>query len=410
MASKKDDFEFLNSEIWIKYTQQRYVPLEDIKYRLNQRDSLRDDWIKLRGTIQIHRKMGAVPFFINSIDKKFWYFPSDSINQKILQINDIGQTLYDKIEHHASFKEEFLTNASVEEAVTSAIYEGVNSTRAQARAFIALNKKPDNKDQQMLVNNYNGMKWIKENATFPITHELIQKIHHMATENTLESDDKNFCGRYRNDKVYIGSHEGIPHNKIENALQEIMELTTNHSRFIHDLIKGILLHYFIAYIHPFFDGNGRTARTLFYFMAIKNNLKFLELLSISAGLKDHGKRYERSFDLVMNHDLDMTFFIDYCLDSLLKALNEVEKKVHYLIHLSKIMQNEGFNSKQISLIQKMALNKHKSISIEEYAASIEKSREMARLELRGLKEKEYLNGNETGKKYLYTVNSKIHKK
>ena len=196
----------------------------------------------------------------------------------------------------------------------------------------------------MLMNNYLAMKWIKESPTLPISDGLVLKIHEIVSSNTLEGDDASFCGKFRDDAVYIGKHQGVIHKKISETLNEVINLTTKHPRFLHGLIKGILLHYFVAYIHPFFDGNGRTARTLFYFKAIKNDLKFVELLSVSANLKEHGKRYEESFNLVEEHELDMTFFIDFCLDSLIIALAKVEQKVNYLIDISSLIEAESINS------------------------------------------------------------------
>ena len=172
------------------------------------------------------------------------------------------------------------------------------------------------------------------------------------------------------------------------------------------MIKAILLHYFIAYIHPFFDGNGRAARTVFYFEAIKTNLQFVELLSVSADLKEHGKRYERSFDLVQEHELDMTFFIDSCLDSLMLALKRVEEKINYLMDISNLMKSAGINQNQVGLLQRVALNKYRAISIEEYAAQIGKSRELARRELKDLLLKGFLKERKKGKKFVYFVLSR----
>src|SRR5690606_33714731 len=106
-----------------------------------------------------------------------------------------------------------------------------------------------------------------------------------------------------------------------------------------------------------------TARTLFYFKAMKNGLKFVELLSVSAHLKEHGKKYEKSFDLVKEHDLDMTYFVDFCLDSLIAALGKVEIKVNYLVKINKLIDAEDLNTNQVSLLQRMALNKYREITI-----------------------------------------------
>ena len=156
------EFEFLNDQLWLKYTQDRYVPLEDIKYRLEHLGLNQNHWPELKHRIQTLRKMGAVPFFLNSIDKKFWFFPSDSINKKIHHIESLGNKLYDKIENYSSLKKGFLTHSTIEEAITSAIYEGANSTRAKAKTFFASKERPKNRDEQMLVNNYLAMRWIKK--------------------------------------------------------------------------------------------------------------------------------------------------------------------------------------------------------------------------------------------------------
>ncbi len=404
----RDEFDFLNSDLWIKYTQDRYVPLEDIKHRLDKFGIDRGEWPDLKQKIVYFRKMGAIPFFLGSVGIKFWYFPSDSINKKIHTVESLGNSLYDKIETHGTFKDDFFRNAAIEEAICSAIYEGANSTRSKAKALIASQKRPENKDERMLINNYLAMKWIKDNSKFSVTKELILTLHELVSKNTLEGDDANFCGKFRNDAVYVGDHtknvhEGIVHSKIEEALDEVIDKTMNHPRFIHGLIKGILLYYFVSYVHPFFDGNGRTARTLFYFKAMKSDLKFVELLSVSANLKDSGKRYERSFELVKEHDFDMTFFIDFCLDSLIKALSVVEKKVKYLVDIAMLMDSAKLSRNQVTLLQKLALNKYREVSIEDYAESINKSREVARKELKELLRQKLLREEKRGKKYVYCV-------
>ena len=120
----KEEFKFLNGELWLKYTQEKYVPLNDIKYRLKKLGIPSRDWSALKQQIQYHRKMAAIPFFVETIGNKFWYFPSDAISRKAQQVENLGHKLYDKIENYQVFKQEFLSNAMVEESITSALYEG----------------------------------------------------------------------------------------------------------------------------------------------------------------------------------------------------------------------------------------------------------------------------------------------
>ena len=402
----KTEFDFLNSDIWLKYTQNKYLPLEDIKYRTHKWNISKKDWPSIQKKILKCRKMGAVPFFLTALNKKFWYFPSDCIHQKIHKIESLGSHLFDKIENQKTFKQEFITNSTIEESITSAIYEGANSTRDKSKTLIAEGRKPKNKDEWMLVNNYRAMNWIKENFKQDCSVDVILKIHKTVVHNTFDKEESYTAGQFRDGPVYIGSHEGIPFKKIKKTLDEVIQLISSHPRFLHGLIQSILFHYFIAYIHPFFDGNGRTARTLFYFTGMKNNLKFLELLSISADLKQHGRRYETSFDLVQKYDLDLTYFIDFCLDSLLTAIEKVENKVTFLIKIYSLKEHLNINLNQVSVLQKMALNKYKKITIEDYAKSINKSREIARQELHILCKTSLLKQEKQKKKYIYSIQSK----
>lgn len=403
--SAKDDFEFLNSDLWLNYSQHRYLSLEEIRYRLKQQGSANLDWATTQKKIIATRKTGAITLFLKSIEPRFWFYPSDTIHKKIDQIEKLGKELYQKINLHATFKQDFLLDSRIEEAITSAIYEGAHSTRAQAEQLIASGNRPQSKDEWMLVNNFKAMKWVKENTAHKLSKDVILQLHKIVTENALEGDDVNFSGKFRNDKVFVGPHEGINHKLIDSTIDEVISLITNNSRYFHPLIKCILTHYFIAYVHPFFDGNGRTARALFYFKAMRNELHYVELLSVSAYLKEHGKQYEKSFERVVENDFDITYFIDFCLDSMFSSLNEVSRKVAYLLRMNDLKDRYQLSPHQVGLLQRMALHKFRAIDIEEYGKQISKSREFARQELKQLVNLKLLEEIKVSKKLVYKVNA-----
>lgn len=403
--SAKDDFDFLNSPLWLQYTQHRYLSPDEIKYRQSKSGAKDSDWSGAARKIVTTRKTGSVTLFLNSIEPRFWFYPADIINKKVDQIELLGKRLFEQINAQSNFKNDFLLDSRIEEAITSAIYEGAHSTRAQAEQLIASGKRPTNKDEWMLVNNVRAMQWVQENRDKPISKEIILQLHKIVTHNTLEGDDVNFSGRFRNDKIFVGPHEGVKHELIESTIQEAIQITSNNPRYIHPLLKGILVHYFIAFIHPFFDGNGRTARALFYFKAMRNELSYIELLSVSAYLKDHGARYEKAFEKVVANDYDVTYFIDFCLDSIHSALVEVSRKVAYLLRINDLRSSHGLTSQQVGLLQRMALHKFRKVSIEEYADQIDKSREFARLELKKLADLNFIEEKKESKKLVYTVNA-----
>ena len=400
----KDEFEFLNSPLWLEYTQKRYVAPDEIRHRLNQKGLSVRKWNETAQKILVNRKVGAVPLFLKCIAKNFWYFPSDTIIRKLSDIESLGRRLFALISKQSSFATDFLLDSTIEEAITSAIYEGAHTTRAQAQQLIASGNRPKNKDEWMLVNNLNAMKWVHENMQQPLSEPTILSIHKIVTENTMEGDNVNFTGKYRNDKAFIANHEGVEHGKIQVCVREMIEQATHNSRYIHPLVQGILIHYFVGYIHPFFDGNGRTARALFYFNSMKNNLDYVQLLSVSAYLKGHGKRYERTFEKAVEWDLDVTYFIDFCLDSIFSALNTVEEKVNYLLKITALRERENLTANQVGLLQRLALHKFRKVSIEDYAQQISMSREIARQELKSLAEKKFLEEEVQGKKFMYGIN------
>lgn len=406
----KDDFEFLNSDLWLNYTQQRYLSPEEIRYRQSQLQKKPTDWPNTAKRIVATRKTGAITLFLDTIGARFWFYPADVIQKKIDEIEKVGSGLYEQINRNSFFKQDFLLDSKIEEAITSAIYEGANSTRAKAEQLIASGKRPANKDEWMLVNNFKAMKWVHENKEKPLSKDIILQLHKIVTDNTLEHDDINFAGKLRNDRVFVTSldeikHEGVEHSKLEECLDEMISITTNNKRYLHPLIKSILIHYFIAYIHPFFDGNGRTARALFYFKSMCHRLNYVELLSVSAYLKEHGKQYEKSFEKVVSNDFDVTYFVDFCLDSMIAALKQVSRKVAYLLNMNELKDQFGLSPNQIGLVQRMALHKFRSVSIEEYAAQISKSRELARQELKQLLELGLVDEHKVSKKLVYTINA-----
>ncbi|MFH1728198.1 MAG: Fic family protein [Pseudomonadota bacterium] len=401
-----NNLDFIVSEDWIKYSHKRYLPLDDIRHRKGFNKNQKE-WKDLKNQFQETRRLQSFQFKFPSINKTFWYFEADCIKEKILKIVNIGSKIYNQIHLKQDFEESLLDNSLVEEAITSAIYEGANTTRRKAKEFLAQNIKPKNKADWMCFNNTEALRWIKKNVSMQLDINAVLNIHHIVTNNTLEGKYIDYIGKFRDDPVFVADHEGIEYEKIEIAVQEAISHCTEYPRYIHELIRGIMLHYFIAYIHPFFDGNGRCARTLFYHFGMKNDLPFLELLSLSAYLKKHNKQYDESFKRAVTHDGDITYFVNFNLEALLNALLTVKEKIDRVLKIQVLKKTLDISNHQLMLIQKLFLNKHKRLTITEYAKDIKKSHEMARVELNSLAKKNILNKLSLNKKQnAYQINKK----
>ncbi len=146
-------------------------------------------------------------------------------------------------------------------------------------------------------------------------------------------------------------------------------------------------------------------RALFYFMSIKSQLNYVELLSVSAYLRTHVKQYKKSFEKVKDNEYDLTYFIDFCLDSICFALKEVSRKVNYLLRMTDLKERFQLSQTQVGLMQRMALHKFRTIDVEKYAMQISKSREFARQELKSLLDLNLVSEMKISKKLVYKVNA-----
>jgi len=168
-------------------------------------------------------------------------------------------------------REAMLIHALMEEAIASSQIEGAATTRRKAKEMLATNKKPANRSEQMILNNYKAITHIRGLKDVPLSCEILAELHRILCEKTLAEDE---IGKFRqspqDDNVEVIDPDGTvlyrpPAGKdVRGMLDALIEFAnSDDGKFIHPLIKGILLHFWLAWIHPFCDGNGRTARAIF---------------------------------------------------------------------------------------------------------------------------------------------------
>ena len=165
-------------------------------------------------------------------------------------------------------KDRYYVRSLIEEATTSSQLEGAATTRRVAKEMIRSGRKPGNRSEKMILNNYLTMQRIGEIRDEPLTPALVFQIHRLVTDGTL--DDATATGRFRRDDehVVVGDdygevyHEPPPASQLEERLVLMCDFAngTTPGEFVHPAIRSIILHFWLAYDHPFLDGNGRTAR------------------------------------------------------------------------------------------------------------------------------------------------------
>ncbi|MGH8534459.1 MAG: Fic family protein, partial [Gammaproteobacteria bacterium] len=199
-------------------------------------------------------------------------------------------------------RERYLVSSLIEEAITSSQLEGAATTREEAKAMLRSGRKPRDRSETMIVNNFRVMEHIRELRDEPMTPKVVLAMHRIVSEGTL--DDPTAAGRLRrageNVSVMDATHSRVLHEpppaaSLRQRLERLCAFAnaTDGEPFVHPVIRAILLHYMLGYDHPFVDGNGRTARALFYWSLARSGYWLMEYVSISRLLRQAPAQYAR---------------------------------------------------------------------------------------------------------------------
>lgn len=333
----------------------------------------------------------------------------------------IGGNLASKSVIPENDKKKYLVSSIMEEAIASSQIEGAVTSRKKAKDMLRKNISPKNKSEQMIVNNYRTIKHIVTIQDEQINFDNFFEIHRLVTAQTL--DDSNDVGRFRlNDEINVvdvvdGEIVYSPPNftKIPNLIEELFAFfnKNDESQFIHPIIKGCIIHFMIGYIHPFVDGNGRTARALFYWYLLKNGYWLTEYLSISRLIAKSKNQYAQAYIYSETDNNDLTYFIQYKIKTMQLAYNSLKEYIERKIKEKKLLNNfnriRGINERQAQ-IMKWVNEEDLMLSVKEIENRFSISNQTARTDLSGLVKKGYLEENSINKKTrVFHKSSKFEK-
>lgn len=314
-------------------------------------------------------------------------------------------------------KEQYLISSLMEEAISSSQMEGAMTTRKVAKDMLRKNITPRSRSEQMIYNNYNSIRFIVEHKKEPLTSELLLKVHSLMTYKTLE--DPRDEGRFRTDDEVVVengiTHEVVhtppPHEDIPNFAEELCIFFNGDKSksFIHPIVKAIIIHFMVAYVHPFVDGNGRTARALFYWYMLKNGYWLTEYLSISRIIYRSKASYEKSYLYTEKDDNDMSYFIAYNLRVLDLAFKElklyIERKIKQKKNAINYLKSGGINERQAAILSLIDNEPHAILTVKEVQNRFSVSHPTAKSDLQELVNKGFLNKIQVNKKMSNYVKS-----
>lgn len=262
-------------------------------------------------------------------------------------------------------RQHYLVNSLMEEAIRSSQLEGATTTRRVAKDLLRSGREPKDRSERMILNNYRGIQFMREMGD-TLTAEAIFELQRVLTLDTL--DDPSAAGRLQapdEERVAVldsadGTvlHRPPPADQLPARLAALCEFASQPSDsepFIHPVVRAILIHFWLAYDHPFEDGNGRTARALFYWYLRTRGYWLVEYLSISRILRDAPAQYGKSFLFTESDERDMTYFLVYQLNVIHRAVEELHaylnRKVKEIRDVERLMKGSpDFNHRQLALL------------------------------------------------------------
>ena len=303
-------------------------------------------------------------------------------------------TFYAQLPAHRGVKDTILLDAW-----SSATIEGARTTVQQVRDHF---KNPKTKDDRMVINTIAGTNYAYNR---PITERNIRTLWEKVVEGVCDNEAHRGT-LYRDGMVYIGSGTRIVHTPAR--AEQLPELMDQWFSFREEetgdlLIRSFVSHFYFVYLHPFCDGNGRTARILNASQLYHGGYKKMKSLPLSSAINKQLSGYYSSLEdseIVLNGTeskwLDLTPFVSYMLDAFERCMMDAALSENVL------------SEKESKLLERM--NKagiHGEITVKKAAAILRLSENGTRSVLEKLVKKGYLTVNKDKVPYIYRFEQHI---
>jgi Fic family protein len=314
-------------------------------------------------------------------------------------------------------RQRYLVNSLMEEAIRSSQLEGATTSRRAAKELLRSGRAPRDRSERMIANNFRALQFMRDEIGKRLTPESILELHKIVTDGTLK--DPGAAGRLQRPEeprvAVFDRDDGRPIHQPPPAeqLPERMELLCRFAnegddadQFIHPVIRAILLHFWLAYDHPFEDGNGRTARILFFWSMRENDYLLVEYLPISKILRDAPAKYARAFMETENDSGDTTYFLVHQLAAIERSIADLHRylrrKTHEIKEIETLIHgHDGFNHRQLGLLSDALRHPDRNYTMGGHAEIHRITHETARSDLSRLVRDDLLTRRRAGREYIF---------
>ena len=395
-----------------------YLPWDKIRFKTPPNGLTHSQWwlaLKLA-----RRSMQRTLPLTDTNGKPFTYTLPDAV---LRGTDEIGRRASGEIATseqvtNATTRDRYVVSSLIEEAITSSQLEGATTSRQVAKDMIRSGRSPRNKSERMILNNYNAMRFVGSARDRELTPDLVCEIHRIVTEDTL--DDPAHAGAIQSDpdpsaRVAVFAddrqiiHRPPPVESLAGRLEALCQFANNTDGepYIPPVLRALTIHFMVGYDHYFEDGNGRTARALFYWSMLREGYWLTEFLTISRILKRAPAQYSRSFIHCEQDDGDLTYFFLYHLDVIRRAITELDaylgRKIRELRTTRMLLASTPgeYNHRQLALLELAMKNPSASFTVVSHSTSHNVSPETARQDLGSLTARGLLDQRREGKRFVW---------
>lgn len=305
----------------------------------------------------------------------------------------------------------------IEEAIRSSQLEGAATTRRVAKDMLRRGRSPRDRGERMILNNYTAMRFVSERRRGPLTPDLVREIHALVTDGTLVGRAQ--AGRLQepgDDRIAVFSdagdllHQAPPADQLPARLQRLCSFANggDDEVYVPPLLRSIAVHFMMGHDHYFADGNGRTARAVFYWSMLNQGFWLTEFLTISRILKTAPAQYARAFLRTELDEGDLTHFFLHQTGVIRRALRDLDsylerKNAELQAARAAVRSVPGeFNQRQLALIEHAVREPGGNYTVESHRRSHQVSIETARQDLRHLAEQGLLEQGKRGRSFVWT--------
>ncbi len=350
--------------------------------------------------------------------RPFGYTLPDTVLRHLHEFDQLPARMIDSaVPSEREARRRFLANSLMEEAIRSSQLEGAATARPQAKELLVSGRRPRDRGEQMIANNYRALEFMREEMGPKLTPDAVCELHRVLTAGTL--DDPAAAGRLQRPgesriEVTDRGREQVVHVPPPAAeLPERMRLLCDFANggsdgdsFVHPVVRAILLHFWLAYDHPFVDGNGRTARILFFWSMRESGYRLAEYLPISRLIRVAQSQYIRAFLETETDEGDATYFLLHQLGVIGRAGRDMqhhfERKWAERNEAKRLLSGvDALNGRQQVLLTHAIKHPDHRYTFSGHARSNRVTHETARADLGGLAERGLLRRRRQGRGYVF---------